>query len=52
MAKLSDMATLSLAREQARALFARDPDLTSPEHAALRATLEAFWSRAETEADQ
>jgi ATP-dependent DNA helicase RecG len=52
MAKLSDMATLSLAREQARALFARDPDLTSPEHAALRATLETFWSRAETEADQ
>jgi ATP-dependent DNA helicase RecG len=52
MAKLSDMATLSLAREQARALFARDPDLTLPEHAALSSTLEAFWSRAETEADQ
>ena len=52
MAKLSDMATLSLAREQAKALFARDPDLSQPEHFALRATLEAFWSRAETEADQ
>jgi ATP-dependent DNA helicase RecG len=52
MAKLSDMATLGLAREQAKALFARDPDLTEPEHAALREALQAFWSRAETEADQ
>ena len=34
MAKLSDMATLSLAREQAKALFARDPDLSQPEHGA------------------
>ena len=30
MAKLSDMATLSLAREQAKALFARDPAWTNP----------------------
>jgi ATP-dependent DNA helicase RecG len=52
MAKLSDMATLTLAREQAKALFARDPDLTQPEHAPLKQTLEAFWSRAETEATQ
>jgi ATP-dependent DNA helicase RecG len=52
MAKLSDMATLSLAREQAKALFARDPQLSQPEHAALKGVLEAFWSRAETGADQ
>ncbi len=52
MAKLSDMATLTLAREQAKALFARDPDLAMPEHAALRDVLEAFWSRAETDANQ
>jgi ATP-dependent DNA helicase RecG len=52
MAKLSDMATLTLAREQAKALFARDPDLSRPEHAALKSVLETFWSRAETGADQ
>jgi ATP-dependent DNA helicase RecG len=52
MAKLSDMATLSLAREQAKALFARDPDLSQPEHQSLKGVLEAFWSRAETGADQ
>jgi len=52
MAKLSDMATLSLAREQAKALFARDPQLSQPEHAALKGVLETFWSRAETGADQ
>lgn len=52
MAKLSDMATLSLAREQAKALFVRDPDLTLPEHSALKGVLEAFWSRAETDANQ
>lgn len=52
MAKLSDMATLSLAREQAKLLFATDPDLMLPEHLALKGTVEAFWSRAETEANQ
>ena len=52
MAKLSDVATLSLAREQAKALFVRDPDLSQEEHAPLKAVLEAFWSRAETGADQ
>jgi ATP-dependent DNA helicase RecG len=52
MAKLSDMATLTLAREQAKALFERDPALSQPEHNALRAALDNFWSRAETEADQ
>ena len=34
------------------ALFARDPQLSQPEHAALKGVLEAFWSRAETGADQ
>jgi ATP-dependent DNA helicase RecG len=52
MAKLSDMATLALAREQAKALFARDPDLAQPEHTPLKEVLEAFWSRAETDANQ
>jgi ATP-dependent DNA helicase RecG len=52
MAKLSDMATLSLAREQARSLFDRDPELAQPEHSALKLVLAAFWSRAETDANQ
>jgi ATP-dependent DNA helicase RecG len=52
MAKLSDMATLTLAREQAKALFARDPQLSQPEHEALKGVLESFWSRAETGGDQ
>ena len=52
MAKLSDMATLSLAREQAKSLFSRDPDLSRPEHAPLKHVLELFWSRAETDANQ
>jgi ATP-dependent DNA helicase RecG len=52
MAKLSDVATLTLAREQARALFARDPDLAEPEHAPLKKVLGDFWSRAETDANQ
>jgi len=52
MAKLSDMATLSLAREQAKALFARDPGLEQPDHQPLKRVLELFWSRAETDANQ
>jgi ATP-dependent DNA helicase RecG len=52
MAKLSDMATLSLAREQARSLFERDPELALAEHAPLKMVLAAFWSRAETDANQ
>lgn len=52
MAKLSDIATLNLARDQAKALFARDPDLAQPEHAPLKDVLENFWSRAETDANQ
>jgi ATP-dependent DNA helicase RecG len=52
MAKLSDMATLSLAREQAKAVFSRDPTLDQPEHSALKRMLELFWSRAETDANQ
>ena len=52
MAKLSDMATLSLAREQAKALFTRDAPLVEPEHADLKAALDIFWSRAETDAGQ
>ncbi|MEO8288860.1 MAG: ATP-dependent DNA helicase RecG [Chloroflexota bacterium] len=52
MAKLSDVATLTLAREQAKALFARDPGLEQPDHAPLRHVLGLFWSRAETDANQ
>ncbi len=52
MANLSDMATLSLAREQAKALFARDAPLVEPEHADLKSALDIFWSRAETDAGQ
>jgi ATP-dependent DNA helicase RecG len=52
MAKLSDMATLSLAREQARSLFDRDPELAQDEHIPLKQVLAAFWARAETDANQ
>jgi ATP-dependent DNA helicase RecG len=52
MAKLSDMATLSLAREQAKVLFSRDPQLAEPEHTDLKTALDLFWSRAETDAGQ
>jgi ATP-dependent DNA helicase RecG len=47
VARLSDVAVLEAARRQARRLDAADPGLTLPEHALLRAQVDAFWRRAE-----
>jgi ATP-dependent DNA helicase RecG len=48
VARLSDVAVLELARRQAQRIDARDPDLTLPEHALLRANVDAFWANAES----
>jgi ATP-dependent DNA helicase RecG len=45
-ARLSDLATLELARQAARALFERDAALAWPEHRALAERLAAFWQDA------
>ena len=42
MARLSDTDILALAREEARAILARDPDLAAPEHAALAQAMAHF----------
>ncbi len=44
MASLTDIELVELAREQAAAVFARDPDLTQPEHALLAEAVENFWT--------
>jgi ATP-dependent DNA helicase RecG len=46
VARLSDVAVLEAARRQALRLDERDPDLSQPEHALLRAQVDAFWQRA------
>ena len=51
MAKFSDRALLESARELARAIAQRDPELTLPEHAALAAQVARFASRAATVTD-
>lgn len=43
MASITDMALIEKAREQAKALFERDPDLSLPEHARLAEAFERFW---------
>ena len=43
MASLSDIPLIEKAREQAQALFARDPDLKNPENALLSEALGRFW---------
>jgi ATP-dependent DNA helicase RecG len=50
VARLSDVGILEQARRVAQQIDAADPALERPEHAALRASVEAFWSRAETAA--
>ena len=50
VARLTDLAILELARRVAQQLDAADPGLGQPEHALLRASVEAFWGRAETAA--
>ena len=43
VAKLSDLATLELARKEAQQLFAADPTLAAPKHAGLAARVAKFW---------
>jgi ATP-dependent DNA helicase RecG len=43
MAKLSDVPTLEMAREEAERLFKEDPDLKAPEHHALVAEIARLW---------
>lgn len=43
MASITDVALIEKAREQAKALFERDPDLSLPEHALLAEAFERFW---------
>jgi ATP-dependent DNA helicase RecG len=42
-AKLSDLRTLEIARNEARNLFALDPDLSLPEHRLLAGRVAEFW---------
>jgi ATP-dependent DNA helicase RecG len=51
VARLSDMAILEQAREQARALFEHDPDLALPEHQALAQKVAHFWQKPTKEGD-
>ncbi|MBE0430775.1 MAG: ATP-dependent DNA helicase RecG [Dehalococcoidia bacterium] len=46
LAKLTDLSSLELAREEAMALFRSDPDLRKPEHRPLRQRLGRAWSGA------
>jgi ATP-dependent DNA helicase RecG len=43
MASITDVKLIEKAREQAQALFARDPELSQPEHALLAEAFERFW---------
>ncbi len=43
MANLSDVRLIEKARQQAYNLFERDADLSLPEHAELKITLDRFW---------
>lgn len=43
MASITDVALIEKAREQAQALFARDPYLSQPEHTLLDEAFERFW---------
>ncbi|MFN8434264.1 MAG: ATP-dependent DNA helicase RecG [Anaerolineales bacterium] len=43
MASITDVPLIEKAREQAKFLFERDPDLSQPEHALLAEAFERFW---------
>ena len=43
MASLMDVFTIEKARQQAQALFEKDPDLSQPENEALARTFRKFW---------
>jgi len=44
MASLTDVHLIEKAREQAVKIYARDPDLSAPENAALQQSLQRFWN--------
>ena len=44
MANITDVKLIEKAREQAQALFERDPELSQPEHGLLAEAFERFWS--------
>ncbi|MCC6259558.1 MAG: ATP-dependent DNA helicase RecG [Anaerolineales bacterium] len=44
MASITDVKLIEKAREQAQALFAKDPELQMPEHALLAEAFERFWN--------
>jgi ATP-dependent DNA helicase RecG len=46
LASLLDMEMLAIAREEAEALFAADPNLEQPEHRWLAARVRQFWEHA------
>ncbi len=48
-ARLTDIRLIEKARNQAASLFARDPQLESPEHQALAAAVDRFWSNGKGE---
>lgn len=49
-ARLSDVELVSLARQEAARLLEKDPELSRPEHALLRAEVEKVWGRLTAEA--
>ncbi len=49
LADLADVRDLERARTEAQELLARDPDLALPQHRALAARVDAFWSNVVTE---
>jgi ATP-dependent DNA helicase RecG len=46
MAKMSDVALLELARNEAIAMFKNDPDMTKPEHNLLAQEMARVWTSA------
>jgi hypothetical protein len=46
---LTDIRLIEKARNQAASLFARDPQLESPEHQALALAVDRFWSNGKGE---
>ena len=45
MARLSDVALLELARDEATRLFQQDPGLRQPEHSLLAREVAKLWQR-------
>ena len=50
VARLTDVALIEQARDEATGLLAADPELRRPEHAALRSRVDELWGRVSAEA--